>query len=432
MRIRSNIVLTAAVMAAMAQAGLGADSARETAPVAVRSAPAPVAPVADVPSRRPLMSIMDKVGFAKPLEDAGIQIYGHVEGSYTYNFDDPPSSLSDYALPVGKFIDNPGRVFDVEHDKVLMNQLDLNIERVVDVTKGQFDIGGRVELLYGADARFLHSNGMFDNYDDDVTTSITGGPQNQFDIPQAYFDLAVPVGNGLRIRVGKFTFFKQHDPNASVFYSHSFTFGAALPFTLTGAFGTYVINEQLSVDGGFSRGWDQSIDDNNDAIDVFGRARYAVNDDLLLTFAAIAGPEQDGDNDNWRVAADLTVTYKLGDTTTLLADVVYGWQANATGGGGDAYWYGVSLYAIQELNKSVSAAARLEWYRDEGGYTTGLDQTLYEATVGLTIKPFPTDKYLQHLKIRPEVRVDYSDENYFDGFSRQVQFTAAVDAVFNF
>lgn len=431
MRMRSRLMMSAAVVAGMAQASLAADSAREAAPVAVRSAPAAVAPV-DAPSRRPLMALMEQVGFAKTLDDAGIQLYGHAEGSYTYNFDDPPSSLSDYQLPVGKFIDNPGRVFDVEHDKVLLNQLTLNVERVVDVTKGQFDVGGRVEFMYGADARFLHANGMFDNHDDDDTVRVTGGPQNHFDIPQLYLDFAVPVGNGLRIRAGKFTFFKQHDPNASVFYSHSFTFGAALPFTLTGGYATYVINEQLVVDAGVSRGWDQAIDDNNDVIDVFGRARYSVNDDLQITLAAIAGPEQDDDNSNWRVATDLTVTYQLGDATTLLADIVYGYQADAAGGGGDAHWYGVSLYAIQELNKSVSAAVRLEWYRDEGGYTTGIDQTLYEATVGLTIRPFPDDKYLQHLKIRPELRVDYSDEDYFDGFSRQVQYTAAVDAVFNF
>lgn len=433
MRMRSKMVLSAAVLAAMAQTGLAADSARDAAPpVSVRPAPSPVAVGGDVPSRRPLMNLLDQVGFAQPLEDAGIQVYGHVEGSYTYNFDDPPSSLSDYALPVGKFIDNPGRVFDVEHDKVLLNQLTLNFERVVDVTKGQWDVGGRVELMYGADARFIHSNGMFDNYDNDDTVRVTGGPQNHFDIPQAYVDVAVPVGNGLRVRAGKFTFFKQHDPNASVFYSHSFTFGAALPFTLTGAYATYVVDEQLAVDGGVSRGWDQSIEDNNDVIDVFGRVRYAVNDDLLITLAAIAGPEQEDDDSNWRVAADLTVTYQLGDQTTLLADIVYGYQADPNTGGSDAHWYGVSLYAIQELSESVSAAVRLEWYRDDGGYTTGLDQNLYEATVGLTIRPFPNDPYLQYLKIRPELRVDYSDEDYFDGFSRNVQYTAAVDAVFNF
>ena len=343
-----------------------------------------------------------------------------------------PRNLAEYQLPVGRFIDNPGRVFDVEHDKVLLNQLTLHIERTVDASRREFDVGGHVELLYGADARFLHANGMFDNYEDDDTSRVTGGPQNQFDIPQAYLDFAIPVGNGLRLRVGKFTFFKQHDPNASVFYSHSFTFGAALPFTLTGAYATYAVNDQLSFDAGFSRGWDQSIKDNNDAIDVLGRVRYAVNDQLLLTLAAITGPEQDDDNGNYRSILNATATYRVNDELTLLGDVIYGHQAQPVGGGGDARWYGAAVYGVQSINEYVSAAVRLEWYRDDGGYTTGLDQTLYEGTVGLTIRPFAGDQYLQHLKIRPEVRFDYSNEDYFDGFSRNTQVTAAVDAIYNF
>ena len=436
MHVRTRLTLAATLVAVLAPAALAADggSARESSPSQVRPVPAspPTRDPADVPSRRPLMNLLDQAGLGRPLQDARIQLYGHAEGSYTYNFNDPPRDLADYRLPVGQFIDNPGRVFDVEHDKVLLNQLTLHVERTVDASQGQFDVGGHVELLYGADARFLHANGLFDNYEDDDTSRVTGGPQNQFDIPQAYLDFAIPVGSGLRLRVGKFTFFKQHDPNASVFYSHSFTFGAALPFTLTGAYATYAVNDQLSFDAGFSRGWDQSIKDNNDAIDVLGRVRYAVNDQLLLTLAAITGPEQDDDNGNYRSILNATATYRVNDELTLLGDVIYGHQAQPVGGGGDARWYGAAVYGVQSINEYVSAAVRLEWYRDDGGYTTGLDQTLYEGTVGLTIRPFAGDQYLQHLKIRPEVRFDYSNEDYFDGFSRNTQVTAAVDAIYNF
>jgi hypothetical protein len=436
---RTRLILSAAVLAACAQFAVAADggSARDStlAPSGAgpNMGPFPQAGgAADAPGRRPLMNLLDQAGLAKPLDDARIQVYGHVEGSYTYNFDSPPTELSQYRIPVGKFIDNPGRVFDVENQKLLLNQLTLNIERTVDASKGQFDIGGHVELLYGSDARFIHSNGLLDNYDDDQTTRITGGPLNQLDVVQAYADFVLPVGNGLRIRAGKFEFFKQIDPNASVFFSHSFTFGGALPFTLTGAYATYVVGDNLSVDAGVSRGWDQSLNDNNGSLDVFGRVRYKVTDKLLLTLAGISGPEQDNDNGNWRTAFDFTATYEVNKQLTLLADVVYGQQVHPTSGGNTAHWYGVSLYAVQELCEAASLGVRLEWYRDEGGYTTGIDQTLYEATVGLTIRPFARDQYLKHLKIRPEVRIDYSNEHYFDGFSRNAQVTAAVDAIYNF
>jgi hypothetical protein len=456
---RTRMVLAAAVVAACGGV-VGTRDARAAAPAATRpaaaanaaagsptAAPGPVGqtpsqlpPVATaapaVAARSPLMSLLDSAGVGKPLDDARIRVYGHVEGSYTYNFAHPPTELADYKLGVGKFIDNPGRTFDVENQKILLNQLTLNVERTVDAAdaarRQQFDVGGRVELLYGSDARFIHANGLLDNYDDDATVRVTGGPLNQFDLPNAYVDLALPVGNGLSIRAGRFTFFKQIDPNYSPFYSHSFTFGGALPFTLTGAYATYVVNDQLTVDAGVSRGWDQALDDNNGSIDVFGRLRYQATDQLRFVLAAITGPEQTGDNGNYRTAVDFTAAYEPNDKLTLLADLIYGQQAQPAGGSGTSHWYGVSVYAVQELTKELSTGVRLEVYRDDGGFTTGVDQTLYEATVGVTIRPFANDRYLQFLKIRPEVRLDYSTENYFDGFDSHYQITAAVDAIFNF
>ena len=430
----------AAASAEKARAVNAAAGSPTAAPGPVGQTPSQLPPVAaatpGLTDRTLLMGLLDQAGLAKPLDDARIRVYGHVEGSYTYNFDHPPTDLADYKLGVGKFIDNPGRIFDVENQKILMNQLTLNIERTIDAAdaarRGTFDIGGRVEVMYGADSRFIHANGLLDNYDDDVTPRITGGPLNQLDLPNAYVDIALPVGNGLSVRAGRFTYFKQLDPNYSPFYSHSFTFGGALPFTLTGVDVTYAINDKLSVDGGFSRGWDQAVNDNNGAIDVFARVRYAANDQLRFVLAGITGPEQDGDNGNYRTAVDFTATYEPNDKLTLLADLVYGQQAQPTGGGGTAHWYGVSVYAVQEITKELSAGVRLEVYRDDGGYTTGLDQTLYEATAGVTIRPFANDRYLQNLKIRPEVRFDYSNKDYFDGFDSHYQITAAVDAIFNF
>ena len=201
-----------------------------------------------------LMSLLAPTPVGEALNAARIQMYGHLEASYSYNFlYDPAKEL------------NLGRVFDIRNDRPIVNQVDLNFERTVDLTSHQFDVGGRVELLYGTDADFIHSNGLLSDQD------FFHGPEYQFDIPQAYIDVAVPVGNGLRIRLGKFLFFKQIDPNASVFYSHSFSFGAAFPFTLTGITAYYPISDQLGIEGGISRGWDQSVDDNNGAIDALAQ-----------------------------------------------------------------------------------------------------------------------------------------------------------------
>jgi hypothetical protein len=404
---------------AVAACGLvaGADAAEVASPVPPISQLTLTQPQygVEAPASRPLlMSALDQTGLGEALDSARINIYGHIEGSYTWNFDAPAKNL------------NIGRVFDIKHNDAEVNQVDFNIERTVDLTSHQFDIGGRLELMYGTDARFIHSSDFFSGAD------FFHGPEYQFDIPQVYLDFGVPVGDGLRIRVGKFLFFKQIDPNASVFYSHSFTFGAALPFTLTGVSALYNITDQLNIEAGVSRGWGQTLTDNNGSIDGFGRIRFTPSDKTNITLAFISGPEDTGDNSHYRDAVDLTLTQGIGDNLTFLLDSVYGNDAAGSLTGTNANWYGVSGYLVLKLDEYLSLAGRGEWYRDEEAFTTGIAQNLYEATVGVTVTPFPSDAAAAMFKIRPEVRYDYSSRGYFDGLTKHDQLTAAVDAIFNF
>ncbi len=46
--------------------------------------------LADAPApRKPLMDLLDQAGAAKTLDQANINIYGYVEGSYSHNFSTP-------------------------------------------------------------------------------------------------------------------------------------------------------------------------------------------------------------------------------------------------------------------------------------------------------------------------------------------------------
>ncbi|MDB5304919.1 MAG: hypothetical protein JWM97_2468 [Phycisphaerales bacterium] len=372
------------------------------------------------PSDRPLMDLINHTPLGRPMQEARINAYGWAQASYNYNFMNPAKSL------------NLGRVFDINDNRFQINQIDLAFERKVDLSTHQLDVGGRLEMLYGTDARFIHSNGMFDfSNRSNSGSSVAPGPEYQFDIPQLYADVGVPIGNGLRIRAGKFLFFKQIDPNASVFFSHSYTFGGALPFTLTGVTGYYEFCDTCSFEGGISRGWGQSLKDNNGAINGLGRVRYSMGKSTDLSLALVTGPELDHDNSHYRTVLDATLTHQLSDRLTVLADGVYGHQA-LPGDVTSASWYGVSGYGVYKFSDQISTALRLEWYRDEEGFTTGIAQNLYEATAGLTLTPFPNDAVGQFFRIRPEVRYDYSSRNFFDGFRRHDQVTVAIDAVFNF
>ena len=428
---------TAVAVAHVVAAAVAAAEATAAEPAASEPPPAERSPFGEkyfpaAPSavRRPLMSLLDRVGVGGPLEDARLSVFGHVQGSYTHNFNDPALDL------------NLGRVFDIEHGQPLLNQVDFNVERTVVPSGEEWDVGGRVELMYGSDTRFIHSNGLFDHYEDDPTSEFIGGPENQFDLTQAYLDVAVPLGRGLRVRAGKFLFFKQVDPNASVFYSHSYTFGGALPFTLTGVSALYALEERWSVEAGINRGWGQTLEDNNGTISYHGRVRYAPGPRSSFALIFITGPEMTDHDSAYRTAVDFVGTFRATDRLTLMFDAVYGRQADPVeqllnpeaAGSEEADWYGVAGYAIYELDERLSVAGRFEWFRDEEGFipVTAVPQDLFEVTLGLTITPFPTDDWGRNLKIRPEIRYDWSSDDYFDGLTRDNQLTAAIDVILSF
>jgi hypothetical protein len=382
---------------------------------ALRAQPAPEEAA---PPRKPLMEALNQVGAAQPLEKYNINIFGYVEGSYTWNFDQPASDT------------NFGRVFDFEADELLLNQLDLTVERTIDVTKKQFDLGGRMEWIYGADAGLIHSNGLFDWYDSPRK------PENQFDLNQLYVDLAIPVGNGLRIRAGKFVTlmgWETINPTTNALYSHSYLFGFAIPFTHTGAMACYQLNDNWLVEAGFFRGWEQSWEDNNDALSYHFKLGYASTDKKLAGIAQfVTGPEQTGNDSNYRTVIDLQLSYALTDPWFIAANADYGFEQDAAADGSDAQWYGVAGYTGYKLSDQLTLNGRAEWFRDDDGTRLGVAGDFYEVTLGVAITPFPKDRFGSTLILRPELRADFSSENVFDDGNDDTQLTAAIDAIYKF
>ena len=47
-------------------------------------------------------------------------------------------------------------------------------------------------------------------------------------------------------------------------------------------------------------------------------------------------------------------------------------------------------------------------------------------------RPFPDDKILSNLAIRPEIRFDYAEKPFFDGGTDHYQWTFGIDAYFVF
>jgi opacity protein-like surface antigen len=366
-----------------------------------------------------IMGLANKLGMDKSLTSNGITIGGYVEASTSYNFRNT------------RF--NTGHVFDFENQDPTLNQFVVFIDKQVDTKSKSFNIGGRVEMMYGADARLIHANGVFDHY------GVGDGPNNQFDPTQFYLDFFVPVGNGLTIRAGKFvTLLGQEviNPTQNALYSHSYLFGFAIPFTHTGVYGTYSVNDAWTFDLGVSRGWEQGFEDNNhDSIDVFGRATWTINaktgTKLLIT--GIGGPEQAGNSGDYRYLLDVIFTTKISDNLTATLNGDWGYENHAGNDGGAAQWYGVAGYLGYAINDMFTVNFRGEWFDDaDGARGLGTLGSVYEATLGLDIKPLGNNKNFASLHIRPEIRYDYSAGAFFAGGTKHDQWTAAVDAVFGF
>jgi hypothetical protein len=366
---------------------------------------------------KPLMALLDKTPIGKPLDDWGITISGFIEGGYTYNFDVPHDHT------------NVGRVFDFEDEDPTLNQLDLAVDRAVDASKGKFDVGFHVEWIYGGDSRLIHSNGLMDN------GGPGDGPDEQFDLNQAYLTLAIPLGKGVTVTVGKFVTllgYEYINPTLNPLYSHSYLFGFAIPFTHTGVLAKYNFTDKLAVTAGITRGWEQSLKDNNDAIDATAQIAYTVSDKCTASLTAISGPEETGDNSHYRTVVDGIVTYKFGDNLSVALNGDYGWEAaDAATGGHVAQWFGGAGYVAYTLDSHFTINGRVEYFNDDNG-ARGLGTEVYEATLGLAIKPLPNDQYGSGLIFRPELRWDYANDAIFDDANAHDQFTFGADVIYAF
>jgi hypothetical protein len=194
------------------------------------------------------------------------------------------------------------------------------------------------------------------------------------------------VGEGVKLRAGKMVThmgYETINPTTNPLFSHSYLFGFAIPFTHTGAMAFYKLSDEVTVMGGFSRGWEQSLEDSNDSLDALAQVMWTVNDKFTLIFSNTTGPEAAGNNSDYRTVFDVIATYQLRPDLQLALNGDYGYESDAAANGGDAQWFGMAGYATQKLNDNLSATGRLEWFDDHDG-ARGLGTTVYEATLGVS------------------------------------------------
>ncbi len=404
------------------------DQLENPAPEAAAPAAAP-APV----TYGTFMQGLEKIGIGKPMEDLGFNIHGYVDAGYLYDFTVPRDITPAKTAP-GDDILFAGPY----KNSFVLDQVDLTVERdMVNLSKGSWDAGFKIEGIWGRDAFFTHSNGILDN--SNKNGGLTG-PDNQLDLLQAYVQLGIPLGTGLIVEAGKFVSllgFESVDPTQNLFYTHSYEFSYGKPFTQTGVDVKYTFSDSstdnvVTLTAAVTRGWNQSIYDNNGDPDAIFQI-HDVSGGIDWTLSMLVGPEGvlpygPSDDSHLWVVPEAILNWKIADQFTISGDLLYGDATQLT------QWFSATLILKYAIDPHVSINTRFEYYHDGKGVTTGVGGNAinyWEATVGTAITPLPDNWIFQGMTIRPELRYDYADEAVFD-FSNFGQLTAAIDFYWKF
>ena len=261
------------------------------------------------------------------------------------------ASPSTTIIPPDHF-NGPVACNDQDHE-YQMNQFWMVFERPVNTGGCGFDIGGRVDMMYGTDWRFGINNGLEDRIDG------FHGQTYGMVIPQFYLEVG---NNDLTVKVGHMAGILDYEIVAAPgnpFYSHSYSYTYGVPILVTGVMADYKLTEQFSVQAGFNRGWTE-FEDNNESCDFMGGFRWQSEDKRhhhrLGHDDRPPGPQDPGDTvgqDN-RFVYSLVVQQQLtAKTASTSWSTTMGRAEHAVAAGGQASWYGLNQYLLYAINTQL-------------------------------------------------------------------------------
>jgi hypothetical protein len=373
--------------------------------------------------------------------------------------------------------------FDDRNWQGTMNQLYLVNEK----TLGEdFGWAGRVDLLYGTDFLYTTAQGL-DAYRGGYVDALgLAGPRWY---SSKYYGLAMPqlyaeLGReDLSVKFGHFYTLIGYEVVPAIgnfFYTHAYTMQYGEPFTHTGVLGQWVANDQLTVIGGVTNGWDnwdnawdQSLVANpaypgsNSNAAFLGAVTFSSSDETqALTIANSSGNELNDPVGYFvgnRSITSVVYTNEFSDKLTYVyqSDIGYSFNANPayqTMGqqANTAFWYGVNQYVFWNFTDYLIGGLRLEWFRDNNGtrVVSGLRNSLFDPAGNGYAGGFAGNfwamtwglNYLigNNLVIRPELRYDWFSADaggqaanggilpYGSNFDKSGQFYGGCDVIWQF
>lgn len=288
-------------------------------------------------------------------------------------------------------------LFNSQPDAYQLHQAWLWAERSIDTSCG-FDIGGRVDYVYGIDAPDTQAFGTAPTGWDN---SWNRGGGYGHALPQAYLE----AGYGdLSVKIGHFFTLIGYEVVGApdnFFYSHAYTMYNSEPFTHTGALATYNYSDDVTAYGGYTMGWDSGFDDNGDSF--LGGLTVQMTDCWSLTYGTTFGRfgEARFNGVEKGYMQSIVSTHTLSDNLEYVSQSDYLKSEDETGAN-VRDTYGINQYLFYTHSDCLSSGARLEWWNTQPG-AAALDADVYALTLGLNYKPHG------NVIVRPEVRWDWDD-----------------------
>ncbi len=390
----------------------------------------------------------------KFMKDHNLKFGGWLESSVSANMS---SSGDGFNGPV-TFNDRTG--------EVQLNQLNFFLQKAINVSGDSFDIGGRVDFMYGTDAIFTQAYGNAGINRGNWDLNLTGRDERFYGIalPQAYAEFNLPVGNGIAVKAGHFYTPIGYEVVTSpdnFFVTKPYTMQYGEPFTHTGVLATYVANPNWTVMGGAvtgsnTGGWDGNFDRGLGNWAWLGGVTWTSDDaGTSLAVTSTAGDVAENNNGAWSMYS-VVGKHNFTDKLHYIIQHDHGFadKVLATDNGpGNAEWYGINQYLIYDVNDKVSAGLRAEWFRDHNGYRVNgpgrcfaaagnigtnfacpngpayavEGSGYYAVSAGLSYKP------AKWLNLRPNIRYDFTDKTKaFDNGNGRNQLLVTADVVITF
>lgn len=355
------------------------------------------------------------------LKDRNITVGGWLEGGIYGNQYGAPSNG-----PIG--LRGVGDAFTAD-------QLWIFAERKTDTKGCGWDVGGRVDYLFGADGPDTQCFG-----DRTFDYNWNTAPYYGSAMPQLYAEVAY---NDIKVKMGHFYTpigYEVVQATGNFFYSHSYSHTFGEPFTHTGALAEYSYNENVKAYGGWVNGWDEGFRGKDAGSMFLGGLALTLSEKATLAWYCTAGRLGNGQAFAGAASGDaymnsIVFTYKLTDKWSYVFEHDLGTNNNVDQRTGvDNQWYEINNYVFYKVNDCLSFGGRFEWFQDPQGVkvVTGDRGNYYAVTGGFNYRPHA------NVNIRPELRYDKFDGTApvdglpFNGGSASSQLSFGTDFIFTY